>query len=40
LLDVAKNSFAEGKKILQKLIETDDSLRNTKHLPKEQLEKI
>jgi hypothetical protein len=30
----------EGKNILQRLIQTDEGYRNTKHLSKEYLEKI
>ena len=40
LLEAIKTNFLEGKSILQKLIDTDDSLRCTSLLPKATLEKL
>ena len=40
LLDKAKALFIEGKNILQKLIDTDESLRNGKYYKKEYLQQV
>ena len=40
IFEIAKNKMNEGKNVLQKLIDTDESARNTNHLSKEFLEKI
>ncbi|CDW89048.1 n-alpha-acetyltransferase auxiliary subunit [Stylonychia lemnae] len=40
LLEKAKNLFIEGKNILQKLIQTEDTLKNDRYFNKQYLEKI
>ena len=40
LLEKAKNLFIEGKNILQKLIQTEDTSKNDRYFSKQYLEKI
>ena len=40
IMDSAKKYFNDGKNMIQRVINTEDSMRNLKHLSKENLEKV